>query len=138
MNLLLVFLPISFFLHFNKYPDGWKFWASFLAMVPLAQILGDATEELAMVLNSDVIGGLLNATFGNAVEMILTVQTLRAGLIQVVKATLLGSVLSNLLLVLGMSFFFGGIMKAPGSAAGKAAMKKSVSRLTQGAEGPNI
>jgi Ca2+:H+ antiporter len=109
MNILLIFLPITFWMQYKEYPDGQKFMASFFAMVPLAQILGDATEELAMVLNSDVIGGLLNATFGNAVEMILTVQTLRAGLIQVVKDTLLGSVLSNLLLVLGMSFFFGGL-----------------------------
>merc|ERR1719272_2652775 len=79
-------------------------------MVPLAKILGDATEELALGLKSDVIGGLLNATFGNAVEMIITIQSLRAGLITVVKDTLLGSVLSNLLLVLGMSFFFGGLL----------------------------
>jgi Ca2+:H+ antiporter len=109
MNLLLVLLPICLWMHFNKYPDGTKFWVSFFAMVPLAQILGDATEELALVLKSEVLGGLLNATFGNAVEMILTVQTLRAGLIEVVKDTLLGSVLSNLLLVLGMSFFVGGL-----------------------------
>merc|ERR1719460_951223 len=109
MNLLLVFLPVSFFLYVKRYPDGWIFWASFLAMVPLAQILGDATEELALVLKSEVLGGLLNATFGNAVEMILTIQTLRAGLIEVVKATLLGSILSNLLLVLGTSFLLGGV-----------------------------
>merc|ERR1712151_1403684 len=71
---------------------------------------GDATEELAAGLKNDLIAGLLNATFGNAVEMVIMLNTLRAGLIDVVKATLLGSVLSNLLLVLGMSFFCGGLV----------------------------
>mmetsp|Transcript_41440 Transcript_41440/g.115441 ORF Transcript_41440/g.115441 Transcript_41440/m.115441 type:complete len:386 (-) Transcript_41440:301-1458(-) len=79
-------------------------------MVPLAKLMGDATEELAVGLKSEAIGGLLNATFGNAVEMVITVQTLRAGLYRVVKATLLGSVLSNTLLVLGMSFLCGGLV----------------------------
>lgn len=81
-------------------------------MVPLAKILGDATEELAAGLKNDMLAGLLNATFGNAVEMVIMIQTLRAGLFDVVKATLLGSVLSNMLLVLGMSFFFGGIVSS--------------------------
>eukprot|EP01053_Blabericola_migrator_P005898 Blabericola_migrator_1__5897@NODE_2985_length_2140_cov_143_014954_g1867_i0_p2_GENE_NODE_2985_length_2140_cov_143_014954_g1867_i0NODE_2985_length_2140_cov_143_014954_g1867_i0_p2_ORF_typecomplete_len118_score14_09Na_Ca_ex/PF01699_24/1_3e18Borrelia_P13/PF05628_12/1_4_NODE_2985_length_2140_cov_143_014954_g1867_i06721025 len=77
-------------------------------MIPEAAILGSCTEQLALH-TGDLIGGLLNATFGNAVEMILTVQSLRAGLIAVVQGTLLGSILSNLLLVLGMSFFAGGL-----------------------------
>merc|ERR1712228_572356 len=85
------------------------FWLNFCGLVPLAKILGDATEELAAGLKNDMLAGLLNATFGNAVEVVMMIQTLRAGLFDVVKATLLGSVLSNLLLVLGMSFFFGGI-----------------------------
>ena len=88
---------------------GVVFALNFLGMIPLARILGDATEEVAAGLKNDTIGGLLNATFGNAVEMILTWQTIRGGLIAVAKGTLLGSILSNLLLVLGMSFFFGGI-----------------------------
>jgi len=92
---------------------------NFLAMVPLAKIMGDATEELAAGLNNDAVGGLLNATFGNAVEMILTVQTLRAGQLDVVKGTLLGSILSNLLLVLGMSFFAGGLTRRQGKVIGK-------------------
>merc|ERR1719305_543051 len=86
------------------------FWLNFLGLIPLAKILGDATEELAAGLHNDMLAGLLNATFGNAVEGVMMVQTLRADLIDVVKATLLGSVLSNLLLVLGCSFFFGGII----------------------------
>lgn len=62
------------------------FWMNFLALIPLAKILGDATEELDACLHNEVISGLLNATFGNAVEMIITVQTLRVGLLEVVKA----------------------------------------------------
>lgn len=85
------------------------FWFNIIAMIPLAKILGDATEELADALQNDTLSGLLNATLGNAVEMILSVQTLRKGLLNVVKATLLGSILSNLLLVLGTSFFLGGL-----------------------------
>jgi len=91
---------------------GWgdlsTFWLNFFALVPLAALLGSATEELA-VHTGDLISGLLNATFGNAVEMIITVQALRTGLLTVVQGTLLGSILSNLLLVLGMSFFAGGM-----------------------------
>eukprot|EP00425_Heterocapsa_triquetra_P030416 CAMPEP_0195112948 /NCGR_PEP_ID=MMETSP0448-20130528/100774_1 /TAXON_ID=66468 /ORGANISM="Heterocapsa triquestra, Strain CCMP 448" /LENGTH=443 /DNA_ID=CAMNT_0040149837 /DNA_START=27 /DNA_END=1355 /DNA_ORIENTATION=+ len=109
MNILLVFWPAGAAAHFLEWGDIWCFWLNFMAMVPLAKILGDATEELAAGLKNDTIGGLLNATFGNAVEMILMVQTLRSGHLEVVKGTLLGSVLSNLLLVLGMSFFLGGL-----------------------------
>jgi Ca2+:H+ antiporter len=81
-------------------------------MIPLAKILGDATEELALSLKNDMLSGLLNATFGNAVEMIMTVSFLQQHEYTVVKMTLIGSVLSNMLLVLGMSFFFGGLVKS--------------------------
>merc|ERR1719310_2481979 len=97
-----------------KWGAPMTFWLNFLGLVPLAKILGDATEELAAGLRNDMLAGLLNATFGNAVEVVMMVQTLRANLIDVVKATLLGSVLSNLLLVLGCSFFFGGILSTAG------------------------
>lgn len=89
--------------------EALTFWLNFLALVPLAKILGDATEELAASIQNDTLSGLLNATFGNAVEVIVSVQSIRAGLFTVVKASLLGSVLSNILLVLGMSFFLGGL-----------------------------
>merc|ERR1740123_574232 len=79
-------------------------------MIPLAKILGDATEELALSLKNDMVSGLLNATFGNAVEMIMTITFLRNHEYVVVKSSMLGSVLSNMLLVLGMSFFMGGII----------------------------
>lgn len=73
---------------------------NFMALIPLALLLGDVTEDLA-VRFGDTVGGLLNATFGNVVEMILSIAALQQGLYTVVAASLLGSILSNLLLVLG-------------------------------------
>lgn len=105
----LVCVPLGIMSHFLEWGDAWTFWLNFLALIPLAKILGDATEELAAAISSDAISGLLNATFGNAVEMIVSVQSLRAGLLSVVKASLLGSVLSNILLVLGTAFLVGGL-----------------------------
>jgi hypothetical protein len=107
---LLVCFPLGLISNWLNWGSASTFSLNFLALIPLAKILGDATEELAAGLKNDMIAGLLNATFGNAVEVVMMVQTLRAGMIPVVKATLLGSVLSNLLLVLGMSFFCGGIV----------------------------
>ena len=106
---LLIFVPLGVLAFATNLSPGTIFTLNFLGMIPLARILGDATEEVAAGLKNETVGGLLNATFGNAVEMILTFQTIRSGLITVTKGTLLGSILSNLLLVLGMSFFFGGI-----------------------------
>jgi len=109
---LCICTPLGMASHHLGWDAPTTFWLNFLGLVPLAKILGDATEELAANLHNDMLAGLLNATFGNAVEVVMMVQTLRAGLIDVVKATLLGSVLSNLLLVLGCSFFFGGIVSS--------------------------
>lgn len=109
LNILVVFLPLGICAYYLDWGDLYIFWFNFFAMIPLAKILGDATEELAASLKNDMVAGLVNATFGNAVEMVITIQTLRGGLFAVVKATLLGSVLSNTLLVLGMSFLCGGI-----------------------------
>jgi Ca2+:H+ antiporter len=72
------------------------------------RLIGEATEEVANHTN-EILGGLLNATFGNMVELILCFQGIRQGQIQLVQCTLMGSVLSNLLLVLGCSFFVGGL-----------------------------
>jgi len=110
LNVLLVCLPLGVAAEICDWGDIAKFWFNFFGMIPLAKILGDATEELAAGLRNDMLAGLLNATFGNAVEMVITVQTLRKGYYALVKATLLGSVLSNMLLVLGMSFFCGGLI----------------------------
>merc|ERR1719231_1382373 len=90
--------------------SGPTFATNFCAIVPLASILGQSTEALANH-TGQLMGGLLNATFGNAVEMIMCVQAVKLGLISVVQGNLLGSVLSNLLLVLGMAIFASGIVR---------------------------
>jgi len=105
----------------NEYSGAIVFCLCFLGLVPLAKILGDATEHLAENLN-ETIGGLLNATFGNAVEMIITISAIRSGLLEIVKKSLLGSILSNLLLVLGMSFFVGGLTRSEQQFSGGAAL----------------
>jgi len=109
-SVLLVAFPLGIVSHFAGWGAAATFWLNMLALVPLAKILGDGTEELAASIKNDTISGLLNATLGNAVEMILSVQSLRKGLLDVVKATLLGSILSNILLVLGTSFLLGGLV----------------------------
>jgi len=111
LNLLMLCLPFALAAYFLDGGPVLVFWLTFFSMIPLAKVLGDATEELAAGLKNDMIAGLLNATFGNAVEVVITVQTLKHGFFNVVKATLLGSVLSNTLLVLGMSFLCGGLSK---------------------------
>jgi Ca2+:H+ antiporter len=108
LDALLVFIPVAAILHYSHAPELWTFAASGLAIVPLAGWMGKATESLAEKLGAGV-GGLLNATFGNAAEMIIAFQGLRAGLTEVVKASLTGSILGNLLLVLGASALAGGI-----------------------------
>jgi len=90
--------------------EGIIFASNFLAIIPLASLLGAATEALSTH-TGQLIGGLLNATFGNAVEMIMCVQAVKAGLINVVQGNLLGSMLSNLLLVLGMAIFASGVVR---------------------------
>jgi Ca2+:H+ antiporter len=79
-----------------------------LAIIPLAGWMGTATEEIAVVLGPSW-GGLLNATFGNATELIIAVVALNKGLVEVVKASLAGSIIGNLLLVMGLSMFLGGL-----------------------------
>jgi Ca2+:H+ antiporter len=111
LNILLVCFPLGMCAWIFEWSVESMFWFNFLAMVPLAKILGDATEELAAAMRNDMLAGLLNATFGNAVEMVMTIIMLYKGKINLVKETLLGSVLSNLLLVLGMSFFCGGLVQ---------------------------
>ncbi|CAO3657812.1 unnamed protein product [Umbelopsis ramanniana] len=92
----------------GSWPATIPFIFNFIAIVPLAKLLGFATEDLSLRVG-EVLGGLLNATFGNAVELIVSIIALVEGLITVVQASMLGSILSNLLLVLGMCFFFGGL-----------------------------
>lgn len=106
--LLFIFLPLTVignFLHFN---EVLLFALAAVTIIPLASIMGRATESIA-VHSGPRIGGLLNATFGNAVELIIAFLALRQGLTQVVQASITGSVIGNLLLVAGLSFVVGGI-----------------------------
>jgi len=108
LNVLLVFIPIGIASHFMTWPATIPFVFNFIAIIPLAKLLGFATEDLSLRVG-EILGGLLNATFGNAVELIVSIIALVQNLIPVVQASMLGSILSNLLLVLGMCFFFGGL-----------------------------
>ncbi|KAL2040950.1 hypothetical protein N7G274_006408 [Stereocaulon virgatum] len=108
VNVLLVFVPLGII----SGAAGWNptavFVLNFLAIIPLASLLSFATEELSVKLGQ-TLGGLLNATFGNAVELIVSIVALKDGQIRIVQASMLGSILSNILLVLGCCFFAGGL-----------------------------
>lgn len=110
INVLLVFVPIGWVSKSMQWNSAVIFSTNFLAIIPLAGILGAATESLAEH-TGQTVGGLINASFGNAVEMIITIDAVRKGLIPVVQAGLIGSVLSNLLLVLGMAFMASGLLR---------------------------
>jgi len=103
-----VLVPVALIAALVGAPPLVVFILSALAMIPLAGVLGQATEELATHAGPRV-GGLLNATFGNAAELIITIVALREGLIEVVKASITGSIIGNLLLVLGFSLLLGGL-----------------------------
>src|SRR4249919_29152 len=109
MSWLLIFVPISIGLEFFA-PERHLlvFLASGLAILPLAAWMGRATEHLAERMGEGV-GGLLNATFGNAAELIIALAALRAGLYDVVKASIIGSIVGNILLVLGAAMLAGGL-----------------------------
>ena len=107
LNLLLLAIPVSFFLKLSDYSPVLLFLTAGLSIIPLAGYMGKATEEIAIYVGPRV-GGLLNATFGNAAELIITIFALQAGLYEVVKASITGSIIGNLLLVLGLSMLLGG------------------------------
>ncbi len=108
MGYLLIAVPVAIGASLLKAPPVVLFIAAGLAIIPLAGVMGQATEQLAHRLGPG-IGGLLNATFGNAAELILALFALARGYDEVVKASLTGSIIGNLLLVLGASLFAGGI-----------------------------
>lgn len=108
MLLTFIGVPLSVAGTLMEWPSIMLFVIYCLTIIALASYMGRATESLAIV-TGPRIGGLLNATFGNAVELIISIFALKAGLIGVVLASLTGSVLGNLLLVAGLSFFIGGI-----------------------------
>src|SRR5437773_5433745 len=107
---LLVAIPVSWVLAWLGTPALAVFAAAGLAVVPLAAEMGVATEVLAARTGA-ATGGLLNATFGNAAELIVAVVALRAGLVDLVKASLIGSLLGNLLLILGLALVAGGVTR---------------------------
>ena len=106
--LLVPFIPIAVIFEFGHIGAVATFFASTLGVIPTAALMGRATEELAARAGPG-IGGLLNVTFGNAPELIIALFALGAGLHEVVKASLLGSILGNSLLVLGAAAFVGGL-----------------------------
>src|SRR5712672_3409381 len=108
LDYLLIAVPVSIGLHLADAPAVAVFLVSCLAVIPLAGLMGRATENLAETLGAG-IGGLLNATFGNAAELIIALLALHKGLFGVVKASITGSILGNILLVFGASALAGGI-----------------------------
>jgi Ca2+:H+ antiporter len=103
VNLLLVMVPLTFFLERSGAGDVALFVVSALSIVPLAKIMGEATEQLAEYLGPTK-GGLLNASLGNLPELIISFFALKAGLIEMVKSSITGSIISNLLFGLGITF----------------------------------
>lgn len=109
LNWLFIFIPITLGLEFFIHPsDSILFISAALAIVPVAANMGQATESLANK-TGPTIGGLLNATFGNATELIIAFIALQAGKPEVVKASITGSMIGNMLLVLGLALFLGGL-----------------------------
>jgi Ca2+:H+ antiporter len=103
-----VLVGASAFVHYTHAAAIWVFLLSCLGIIPLAGIMGRSTESIAAHAGPR-LGGLLSATFGNAVELIIGVIAIKDGLVDLVKASITGSILGNLLFVLGVSFFVGGI-----------------------------
>lgn len=108
LRIMLVFVPISIVAEFMHLSPTLMFALTALAIVPLAGLMGEATEEISFYAGPRA-GGFLNATFGNATELIISFFALKAGLFEVVKASIAGSVIGNILLVLGLSMLCGGL-----------------------------
>ena len=124
LNILLLAIPITFYFAYIAEDESLAFFSSLVAIMPLAFLMGRATEEIALY-TSESLGGLLNATFGNAAEMIIALLAIYAAsqadtstleglateelMVGLVQASLIGSILGNLLLVMGLAFLWGGI-----------------------------
>jgi len=127
---LLAFVPLAIALeHFAPEQSLWIFFAAGLAIIPLAGLMGRATEDLA-VHTGEGVGGLLSATFGNAAELIIAIAALRAGLHEVVKASLAGSIIGNILLVLGAAMFAGGLRHRPEQSFNAAGARSQATMMT--------
>jgi len=110
-NLLLVFIPLTFVASYLNWGPLAVMLIACMAIIPLAKIMGQASEHVAHH-TGPTIGGLVSATFGNACELIIALIALNAGMIEVVKASITGSIIANLLLVLGGSFLAGGLKRS--------------------------
>lgn len=119
LNILLIALPVTVYFNYVEHNYSMAFFSSLVAIMPLAFLMGRATEEIALR-TSESLGGLLNATFGNAAELIIAVLLIfqasnvadietQSFYVHLVQASLIGSILGNLLLVMGLSFVWGGI-----------------------------
>jgi len=109
VNWLLVFIPITLGVeHLVHASAPVIFFCAALSIVPIAALIVRSTGQLATY-TGDAVGGLLNATFGNAPELIIALVALRAGQLEMVRASIIGAILANLLLALGVAFLIGGI-----------------------------
>ena len=126
LDWLLVLAPIAIVLEVVAAPDLAIFLVSALGIVPLAGLIGRSTEQLALHVGPR-LGGLINATFGNVTELIISIFLILEGRIAIVKTSLTGSILGNLLLVLGMSFLIGGIRHEEQEYSARAAIVHSTS-----------
>lgn len=108
LKFMLFFIPISFIGKLFNFSPTFMFILAALSIIPLAGIMGEGTEEISFY-TGPKIGGFLNATFGNATELIISFFALKSGLFEVVKSSIAGSIIGNILLVLGASMFIGGL-----------------------------
>jgi Ca2+:H+ antiporter len=108
LNILMLAAPASWIAEATAPGSPWVFITAAVSLIPLAGLIGEGTHHLA-ARSGPALGGFLNATFGNAAELIIAVVALRNGHIELVKASITGSIIGNLLLVLGLSFFVGGV-----------------------------
>ena len=108
VNWLLALIPVTLALEHGGAPAPWVFFIAAVAILPVARLIVRSTEQLATY-TGDAVGGLLNATFGNAPELIIALVALRAGLLDMVRASIVGAILANLLLALGVAFLVGGL-----------------------------
>lgn len=108
LKYMLIFVPISFIAEFLHTSSSIMFILAALSIIPLAGLMGEATEEISFY-SGPKIGGFLNGTFGNATELIISFFALKEGLFEVVKSSIAGSVIGNILLVLGASMLAGGL-----------------------------
>lgn len=108
INWLFAFIPVSLLLEHLHVAAPYIFFSAALSIIPIASLIIQATEQIASR-TGDAIGGLLNATFGNAPELIIAFVALNAGMLDMVRASLIGAILANTLLALGIAFFLGGL-----------------------------